>query len=250
MYNFLIFLSLSLWCIDQNAHKESHLPNTHLPKYATRQVNSFHQSSMILYSSRQPSSITFDHLRNHSHLTTKIEASRETKLLHVQPLLRESPTRERACKSITWPSMRVNTRNTASRLEPRLTPWNLLVARWSSDADSSLKADESLGQGTSIESYAHVLNFNTLARGQTRRGWFQPSKLKVQGAASRPTTLEVTTTDFQVDQAACSRRWCTRAPFNTVSSRLPLHAELLSKVFAVSLWSTDGEVLCKQVKSR
>ena len=146
--------------------------------------------------------------------------------------------------------MRVNTRNTASRLEPRLTPWNLLVARWSSDADSSLKADESLGQGTSIESYAHVLNFNTLARGQTRRGWFQPSKLKVQGAASRPTTLEVTTTDFQVDQAACSRRWCTRAPFNTVSSRLPLHAELLSKVFAVSLWGTDGEVLCKQVKSR
>lgn len=82
------------------------------------------------------------------------------------------------------------------------------------------------------------IKFQLSPRGQTRRGWFQPSKLKVQGAASRPTTLEVTTTTIR-------HRPGGRARVHRVSSRLPLHQ------FNCRFSAREARrpsYLCKQVK--
>lgn len=60
-------------------------------------------------------------------------------------------------------------------------PRGAMIPRW--------KVDESLGQGTSIESYAHVLNFNSRPEARHAAGWFHSlpsSRCKVQRADLRP----------------------------------------------------------------
>ena len=153
-----------------------------------------------------PTSYFFDHLRNHSHLTTKIEASRDKPATTSNP---PSPVHVNtcksceSCKSITWPTSSQHTQHSLEartvEVDPVEPPRGAMIQRrfpW--------KVDESLGQRNEYRELCACIKFQLSPRGQTRRGWFQPSKLKVQGAASRPTTLEVTTTNYPSTRRPCS----------------------------------------------